>query len=201
MSGGSQSGGAPSASGGAPSLGGTSGGGKPSQAGASGAVAGAAGGATEPSCYSIDPSCAVSDAYVAIYDDPPVKLRYEFNSSCDQCSPSCSDCRAQPCGLWAQGVSVCGSLDLTLSACSEPNGQGVCLDTTGSEAHYTDASGKRWPMPQLLGDTNAMGSDQANGAVDLNLDLSLPNGSGGARHLPVSVHLCAWIVPSGVVCK
>jgi len=149
----------------------------------------------------IDPSCAVPDAYVAIYDDPPVMLRYEFNSDCDQCSRSCSDCRAQPCGLWAQGVSGCGSLHLTLSACSEPGGQGVCLDMTGSDPHYTDAAGKRWPMPQLLGDTNSTGSEQANGAVDLNLDLSLPNGSGGTRHLPVTVHLCALIEGVLVLCK
>jgi hypothetical protein len=56
-------------------------------------------------------------------------------------------------------------------------------------------------MARLFGDTRQVGAEQANGAVDLNLSLSLPDGAGRLRYLPVSVHLCAWIVPTLVVCK
>ena len=197
VSGGTSSSGGAAGGGGSRSATGGSAGGMPIvQAGSTGSDAGGSNSDAGPSCY-VDPACNVPDAYIEIYDDQLVKLQYAFNPSCGACSPSCSDCR---CGLWAEGSSGCGTLDLELAACSEPGGQGVCLDTTGNDPHYTDAAGKRWPMPRLF-DTGQRNADQANGAVDLNLALRLFDGSGKVRDIPVSVHLCARIVATLAPCK
>jgi hypothetical protein len=87
-----------------------------------------------------------------------------------------------------------------LSACSAPNGGGVCLDTASTERHYTDPSGKRWTRLTFGGNSAQPNGEQADGIVDLDLTLALTEDS-TSRELAVHAHVCARIVPILVVCR
>lgn len=104
------------------------------------------------------------------------------------------------CQVHAMGNSGCGFVKLKLTACSAANGNGACLDTASSEPHYTDASGKRWTMLALGGSSAQLTSGQADGILDLDLTLSLTDGS-TSRELAVHAHVCACIVATLVPCR
>lgn len=136
--------------------------------------------------------CDAGATYVDVSDSTIVRLAYTTDPTSD---PSNEACR-----IFATGVSSCGVVRLNLSACSAPNGDGVCLDTGSTEPHYTDASGKRWTMLSLSGSSSQPGGPQANGMVDLDLTLSL--GSDSTYHeLAVHAHVCADISAILPPCK
>jgi len=104
------------------------------------------------------------------------------------------------CQIHATGTSGCGVVNLRLSACSTASGAGACLDTASSEPHYTAATGKRWTMLTLTGSSAQLKSDQADSIVDLDLTLSLSDGS-TSRELAVHARVCARIVATLVPCR
>src|SRR6478736_435348 len=154
---------------------------------AQGAAAGAAG-----SLCSAQPACDTSAAYVDVSDTATVRLAYFADTD-----PGASD---GTCHVVATGVSGCGVVNLSLSACSAPNGAGVCLDMASSERHYTDGSGTLWNVLRLSGSSSQLKGEQAEGVVDLDLTLAL--GSDSTYHeLAAHVHACARIVPTLIPCK
>jgi hypothetical protein len=162
--------------------------------------AGGAGGAGAPAdagpalCSARPLGCDTSAQYVDISDTQTLRLAYPADPSCGACDRTCQ--------LFASGSSGCGNFDLSLAACSAPNGGGACLDTASTERSYTDASGKRWTTLGFGGSSAQLKGEQAEGVVDLDLTLLLSDNA-TTRELPVHAHVCASIVPSGslVVCK
>ena len=149
---------------------------------------GGAPGAAGSGCSALPLDCDVGATYVDVSDSTVVRLGYT------------ADARNEACRILATGVSSCGVVHLDLSACSAPNGDGVCLDTASTEPHYTDASGKRWTMLSLIGSSSQLGDAQAGGVVDLDLTLAL--GSDSTYHeLAVHAHVCADIVGILIPCK
>lgn len=131
---------------------------------------------------------AQAATYVDISDTTTVRLTYGADASDGSCQ------------IRATGRSSCGVVNLSLSACSERNGGGVCLDTASPEPHYTDSSGKRWTMLALTGKSAQPNGEAAEGVVDLDLTLSL--GSDSTFHeLAVHAHVCASISATLIPCK
>lgn len=131
-------------------------------------------------------------AYVDISDTTTVRLTYGADASSGSSDGTCQ--------IRAIGRSSCGFVHLSFSACSEPNGGGVCLDTASAEPHYTDSSGTRWTMLSLTGKSAQPNGEAADGLVDLDLTLAL--GSESTYHeLPVHAHVCASISATQIPCK
>jgi len=143
-------------------------------------------------CAALPFPCDPGATYVDVSDTTTVRLGYTVDASSDQGDETCQ--------ILASGVSRCGTLNLSLSACSAPHGDGVCLDTLSTDPHYTDASGKRWSLPTLNGSSSQVPAGQAEGMVDLKLLLTLGSGS-TYRELAVTAHVCADISATLVPCK
>jgi hypothetical protein len=149
-------------------------------------------GAAGSLCSARPLGCDTSATYVDVSDTTTVRLAYAADASATKGNEACQ--------IVATGSSGCGFLNLSLSACSAPNGAGVCLDTASAEPHYTDASGKRWTMLDLSGSSSQPNVAQAQGMADLDLTLAL--GSESTYHeLAVHMHVCADISAVLKPCK
>lgn len=163
--------------------------------GSAGALAAGNGGApgSAGSLCPVHPlACDASATYVDVSDTTTVRLAYTADASADEGSDACP--------ILATGASKCGFISLRFSACSAPGGEGVCLDTASAEPHYTDASGKRWTMLTLDGNSSQLSTPQVQGVADLDLTLELGSES-TYRELPVHAHVCADIVAVSVPCR
>jgi len=152
---------------------------------------GGAAGAAGSLCTGDQLGCDTGAAYVDVSDTETVRLAYF--ADIDQAASDGT------CHIVATGSSACGFVKLSFSACSAPNGAGVCLDMTSNERHYTDASGKRWTMLSLGGSSALLKDTEVEGVVDLDLTLTLGEDS-TYREVAVHVHACARIVPTLVPC-
>lgn len=134
-------------------------------------------------CPSLPEACTGSPDRVQLEG---VRLLFPGAGSCGACTSACVECETL-CTLPVVVTPHCTGTRVHLFACSTPEGEGSCLNTTSDDPYYVDSRGKRWSVVTLSVDDAQ--DFMSVGVVKSTLSLTITDGT-ATRVVPVAVHGC-----------